>query len=144
MPPSVMSLPPATIELRTSRTLRAALLALAALAGLAVGLSDAPMATYAVIPALLAMGWPKAPRWHAIAFGSDGVARLAGPDGSARVEALQRRGPLTVLVLRVGNEMHRVLFTTPGTLRADQRRGLSLWFERHAPRAGREEPLAHV
>ena len=131
MPPSKMSSPPATIELRRSRALCAALLALALLAGVAVALSDAPAATFAVIPALLAMAWPKAPRWRAVGFGSDGLARLAGTDDTARVERLQRRGPLTVLAVRLGGRVHRLLFITPGTLRADQRRRLSLWFGRH-------------
>jgi hypothetical protein len=139
-----MSSPPATIELRASRGLCAALVVLAGAAGVAVGLSDAPWATLAVIPALLAMAWPAAPRWRALAFGSDGALRLIGPDTDARAEGLQRRGPLTVLALRAGGRVHRLVLVTPGTLRADERRRMSLWFERHAGRSQRQGIAAHV
>ena len=135
MPPSVMSLPPATIELRRSRTLCAALIGLGCGAGLAVGLSDLPSWAAVLVPLLLWWAWPAPPRWGALVLSASG-ATLVGPEAPAQPLDLQVRGPLAVLTLRVEARIHRLILT----LRADERRRLVLW----RGRAPREAWLAHV
>ena len=144
MPPFVMSSPPPVIDLAPSRTLRAALVVMAVLAAVSVVLSALPLAAVLLVPVLLWSAWPATPAWRAVAFANDGAVVLQGPETPAEAVLLQRRGPLTVLVLRARDRLERFVFTTPGTLRADQRRQLTLWFDRHAARSQPQGWLPNV
>ena len=150
MPPSAMSSTPATIELRRSRALCAALVGLGLAAGASVAMSDASAWVLLLVPVLLGMGWPRASRWAAVTFSASGAvtmascrdaaAPMASSDGMAEPIALQVRGRLAVLSLRIDGRVNRFVLT----LGADQRRQLALWFERHGHRASRTGWAAHV
>ena len=123
MPPSVMSSPPLRIESKPPHALRAAVLALGALAGAACALSQAPAWLALAIPVLAWLEWPRRARWRVLALGADATV-----DGEA-VDAMtvQRRGPLAVLAWRARGRAHRHAFLAD----AAQRRALSLWAGSH-------------
>jgi hypothetical protein len=115
--------PPLRIEARPPRALRAAVLALGALAGAACALSEAPAWLGVAVPVLAWLEWPRRPAWKVLALGSQAML-----DGEA-VESMnvQRRGPLAVLAWRARGRMQRYVFLAE----AAQRRALSLWARAH-------------
>ena len=117
------SLPPLRIESEPPRALRAAVLALGALAGVACALSEAPAWVGLAIPVLAWLEWPRRPEWRVLALGSD--ATLDGePVEAMRV---QRRGPLAVLSWRAKGRTQRHVFLAG----AQERRALALWAGAH-------------
>lgn len=118
-----MSLPPLRIEARPPHALRAAVLALGALAGAACTLSDAPAWLGVALPVLAWLEWPRRPAWKVLALGEQ-----ASVDGEA-VESMrvQRRGRLAVLSWRLHGRARRHVFLAD----AAQRRVLSLWAGAH-------------
>ena len=137
--------PPLRIELKPSYAIRGAVGVLAVLAVLALWLSNAPVWLLGIVPALLAISWPRSTHgWHELVLRGDGtaVALSQGGDETDVVPSrLQRRGVLTVLSLHEQHRLHTQLFT-PTTLDTDARRRLTLWFERHASK--HDEAPAHV
>jgi hypothetical protein len=131
---------PLRIELRVSRALRASLLALAVLAGVALWLTALPRWSLLALPLLLAGAWPRVRGggWRALVLRSDGSAAALDADGAETDVVpcrLQRRGVLTVLTLEAQGRMQTHLFT-PETLDAEASRRLGLWYARHAARRG--------
>jgi hypothetical protein len=143
-----MSSPPLRIELRTSGLLRAALVALAALASIALWRSAAPPWMPALPWMMLPFAWPRVrgERWSALALRGDGTASLLDDaSGETPVEprVLQRRGPLTALTVQLGQRRLAFVFL-PDTLDRRLRRELVLWFARNLPVDGRVRAGAHV
>ena len=144
MPPSVMSSPLPVIEPGSPVALRAAVIVLGLLAGVSVAMSALPLMTLALIPVLAWACWPAAPAWRSMVFLAGRNVALDASGEQAEALLLQRRGPLTVITLRVHDKLRRVVLTTPGTLRADQRRLLSLWFARDDGAPSPDAGAAHV
>lgn len=131
------------IELKPSRWLQAALLALAVLACVALWMSSLPIWTVLVVPPLLALAlWQlrrDPPR--VLELLPSGAARLhppAGLEGSVpdaqpcEPLRLEQRGPVRVLVLCVQGRVRRWVAASD-TLPPAQGRALRLWLQRHAP-----------
>lgn len=137
---------PLRIELRPSRLLAAALLALAVLGAVAFWLSAAPRPLLLAVPLLLALAWPRRPPGVAVVFRGDGTAAVETAPGQERaVEPLRllERGPLAVVLLdAAGGRLALPLL--PDTLDRPARRDLRLWFARHRPPTEASGMLPHV
>lgn len=133
------------LELRPSRALQGALLALALLAVLALWLSDLPVA---MLPLpLLLMGlslWRmrRLPRGRLLLRDSGqaewwplSTPGMAAPEASpAELLGLEARGPIAVLSLRIQGRLLRWPLASD-TLPGPQLRALRLWLDRHGERA---------
>lgn len=133
------------LELRPSRALQGALLALALLGVLALWLSDLPVA---MLPLpLLLMGlslWRmrRLPRGRLqlhdsgqAEWWSSAAPGMAAPEASlAELLGLESRGPIAVLTLRIQGRLLRWPLASD-TLPGPQLRVLRLWLDRHVERA---------
>lgn len=137
---------PLRIELRPSRWLRLMLAMLAACATLALWRSHLPAASLLLVPALLAVAWPRAARWSALVLRADGTAVAADRDGMehpVEVKGLELRGPLALLHLDEGGRTRR-LPLLPDVLPSAPARLLRLWAERNIERDPDARSVARV
>jgi hypothetical protein len=142
-----MSLP-LQIDLRPSRFIPVALCLLAVLALTSLWLSAAPRWALLVVPAALALAWPRAAAGcrARLLLHPDGGATVFRDDGSESavvIARLQWRGPLCVITITDAQQRQRHVLT-PDVLSAATRRELTLWFDRHDPDTAPGGAVAHV
>lgn len=133
------------LELRPSRALQGALIALALLGVLALWLSDLPVAMLPLPLLLLGLSlWRmrRLPRGR-LQLHDSGQAEwwppstpgMAAPEASpAELLGLESRGPIAVLTLRIQGRLLRWPLASD-TLPGPQLRVLRLWLDRHVERA---------
>lgn len=137
------------LELRTSRWLQCALCCLALTAALGVWRASVPTWVFGLVPVLLALSLlalHRQPRGLLVLQADGRALWTAHTSAEVRIqqsveavlvemEALQLRGPLTVLAFRV-SDRRRDWCAAPDTLSNVERRRLRLWMQTHHANPG--------